>query len=75
MSNEVVYVFAVIGLLNVVGYLINFVAETIAVSRTRADEGRAIEEFCERQDYCTYGCGKGREGSYYGGYYCNSDHK
>jgi len=67
----------------VVGFVIAFAlmglvscfTEWLGRARTRADNRKAVDKFCEDRNYCFYGCGLGKEGAYYGGYHCNSDHK
>lgn len=56
-------------------FLSDFVVNLIRSYKVRTDEYKAIKEFCKDRDYCYFGCGKGKEGAYYGGYNCRSDHK
>lgn len=56
----------------------HFAAEIISAPKTRANERRAINDFCKRHNYCEYGCGGGHNHnpeSYYGEWNCGSDHK
>lgn len=74
MSNLFIFLFGGLVTFALIG-LLEVITATRAAAKVQAMERKAINDFCRDADYCYYGCGKGIEGRYYGGYNCPSDHK